>query len=165
MMIMTHLTRTALEGCQLIAGLPRVAARRLLIGSEVFAVPAGGLVLVEGDPSNDAYILLSGALGVETRRTHLACLSAGAHFGEVGVLTGRARSATVEAIERSDVLRIDGRRFRAAVERSGPFGTAVRTEMARRSFVASQPWLTVPCQHTPPARNDVHSAVRLVTGG
>lgn len=130
---MTYSERPELGQCDLLAGLRRGTARRLLAGSEAFAVPTGGLILVEGDPSNDAYVLLQGALAVETERLHLAYLTAGAHFGEVGVLTGRPRSATVEAIERSTVLRIDGTRFRRAFQRCRPFRAAVEDELARRS--------------------------------
>lgn len=135
---MAHSTQATLGRCELLAGLRRGPTRRLLAGSETFTVPAGGLILVEGDPSNDAYVLLHGALAVETRRTHLAYLAAGDHFGEVGVLTGRARSATVEAIETSKVLRIDGTRFRATFRRSGAFRAAVEDELARRSVTAPE---------------------------
>jgi CPA1 family monovalent cation:H+ antiporter len=135
---MAHSTQAELGRCELLAGLRRGPTRRLLAGSETFIVPAGGLILVEGDPSNDAYLLLHGALAVETRRTHLAYLAAGDHFGEVGVLTGRARSATVEAIETSKVLRIDGTRFRAAFRRSGSFRAAVEDEVARRSVTVPE---------------------------
>jgi CPA1 family monovalent cation:H+ antiporter len=133
---MAHSKRVELGRCDLLAGLRRGPTRRLLAGSETFVVPPGGLILVEGDPSNDAYVLLHGALAVETERTHLAYLTAGDHFGEVGVLTGRARSATVEAIERSTVIRINGTRFRAAFRRSSAFRSAVEDEITRR-FVAT----------------------------
>lgn len=135
---MAHSKQAELGRCDLLAGLRRGPTRRLLAGSESFSVPAGGLILVEGDPSNDAYVLLQGALAVETRRTHLAYLTAGDHFGEVGVLTGRARSATVEAIEASQVLRIDGTRFRATFRRSGSFRAAVEDEFARRSVTVPE---------------------------
>jgi hypothetical protein len=62
-------------------------------------VPAGAVVLHEGDASAAFYILASGRAAVERGGKRLAELDQGGHFGEMALLTNRPRSATVTALE------------------------------------------------------------------
>ena len=70
---------------------------------------AGDIVSREGDVSDSMYILARGSVDVyrggtaqEPHRTSLAELSAPGYFGEMGLLTGQARTASIMA--RNDVL-------------------------------------------------------------
>ncbi len=65
---------------------------------------AGESIITQGDPGNTFYVVASGKVSVRTGRPEheLATLGHGHYFGEMSLLTGEARSASVVALE--DVL-------------------------------------------------------------
>lgn len=130
---MTRRHRPPVGPAALLDGVARRHRRRVLHKAETIHIPAGGLVLVQGDPSNDLYVLTAGTLAVDAWGSRLALLGPGEHFGEVGVLTDAPRSATVQAIERSTVLRLDGGRFRRAHRRSPALRANVATIIRSRA--------------------------------
>jgi small-conductance mechanosensitive channel/CRP-like cAMP-binding protein len=84
---------------------------------------AGDVISREGEVSDSLYILASGSIEIlragtdaSAGRQHLADLAAPNHFGEMGLLTGQARSGTV--IARDDVLcfRLEKRGFDAILK-------------------------------------------------
>jgi len=58
-------------------------------------LPAGEVVLRQGEPGDALYVVADGAVRVTTHDRELARLEAGAFFGELGLLTDEPRSATV----------------------------------------------------------------------
>jgi serine/threonine-protein kinase len=85
--------------------------------------PAGAKIVVEGEPGDSAYIVVSGTCvaykTVAGERRVLRRLPAGAAFGEMAVLSGKARTATVEA-ETDVVVSVVSR---ALLERNLGLGT------------------------------------------
>lgn len=81
-----------------------------LTGSMVLhRVAAGTTLLHEGDAGEAFYVVASGALAVSKRNergeaTRLARLGEGDFFGEMALLSGAPRAATVAALEDSEVL-------------------------------------------------------------
>ena len=80
----------------------------------------GEVLFHQGDPGDSLYVLLAGRLGVTIRdpegHEHLIDeLEAVASVGEMALLTGRARSATVAALYTSELVRLS----RAAFDRLG----------------------------------------------
>jgi tetratricopeptide (TPR) repeat protein len=73
----------------------------------------GSVILQEGDPGDSMYIITSGEVKVFTRSTgksgsvYLAKLGEGDFFGEVSVLTGKPRTATITASRPTELLRLD----------------------------------------------------------
>lgn len=73
----------------------------------------GSVVLNEGDPGTSMYVIASGEVKVYTRPAnksgsiYLARLGEGDFFGEVSVLTGKPRTATITASQRTELLRLD----------------------------------------------------------
>ncbi len=63
--------------------------------------PAGQVICHEKDPGESFYIILSGAVEVLSQRVknYIATLHAGEFFGEISLLTGTPRTATVRALE------------------------------------------------------------------
>lgn len=57
----------------------------------------GAVILHEGEHTRDMYVLLEGRASVRRRGLDVAALEPGAHFGELGLLTGRPRAASVIA--------------------------------------------------------------------
>ena len=73
----------------------------------------GSVIISEGDPGASMYVITSGEVKVYTRGTgntgniYLAKLSEGDFFGEVSVLTGKPRTATITASRPTELLRLD----------------------------------------------------------
>ncbi|HIK35596.1 MAG TPA: mechanosensitive ion channel [Thermosynechococcus sp. M98_K2018_005] len=75
----------------------------------------GEIICCEGDPGDAFYIVLEGSVEVRSERLNqiLATLYEGEFFGEIAVLTGMPRSATVRALEETVLFVV----HRSAVQR------------------------------------------------
>jgi CRP-like cAMP-binding protein len=77
--------------------------------------PAGDVVVREGDEADRFYVVRSGRLEVRRGAKRLAVLHGGDSFGEVAILTGGRRNATVQALEDSQLLSLSRSDFEATV--------------------------------------------------
>ena len=97
---------------------------------------AGQTIIREGDPADSFFILTRGAASVRRNgpdgEREISTLKAGDFFGEVGLLTGTPRNATVRATAPSEVLELDADGFRDLVESSQATKDRVRTSMTER---------------------------------
>ncbi len=67
--------------------------------------PKGTTLFAEGDPSQELYVLLSGAIKVTKKGRQIAIIDEeGAYFGEMSTLLGTPRTATVHTVEDSSLL-------------------------------------------------------------
>ena len=105
----------ALSRSSLLAGLP--AEMLGWLGSQATSVTLapGEVLMRQGDPSDSVYIVVSGSLDVAAEvgdsTVPVAVSGPGASLGELGVIAGNARNATVTAREDVELLRIDGEAF------------------------------------------------------
>jgi thioredoxin-like negative regulator of GroEL len=109
--------RPAGSGRQALAGvlfseIPHYLFRRTSEGLQRRVVPAGGIVVSEGDPGESIFLIASGSvrilvMGGHGRPLEIRHLDAGDFFGEVAALSGRPRTATVVAMVDSELLEID----------------------------------------------------------
>lgn len=72
----------------------------------------GDIIITEGETGSSLYVVVSGEVKVYTQGTrgehlYLASLGEGDFFGEVSVLTGKPRTATITASQHSELLRLD----------------------------------------------------------
>ena len=104
--------RAALERTPLFAGLDRGHLEDVLsVGRRVSYQP-GQAIVERGDPGDAMYIVLGGAAEVDVGgRFHR--LERGDFFGEMAVLAGKPREATVKAVEPLEALRIPADEFQA----------------------------------------------------
>jgi cAMP-dependent protein kinase regulator len=76
----------------------------------IHTVPAGKPIVREGEAGNSVYIVTRGSVNVfstiQSRRVDLAVLQSSDFFGEIAFLTGKPRTATVEAAESTDLLEV-----------------------------------------------------------
>ena len=89
----------------------------------VMVFPSAKVVLTEGDPSSDFYLLDQGVVEVTTSTPDgapvvLATLQHGAFFGEVALLKGLPRTATVTALTDLSVVRFDQSDIEDALSRN-----------------------------------------------
>lgn len=72
----------------------------------------GDIIITEGQEGSSLFVILGGEVKVFTRgkggeSVHLATLGGGDFFGEISILTGRPRTATITASTQADLLRLD----------------------------------------------------------
>jgi len=85
--------------------------RALAAGCSWFSVPGGHPVFQEGSESDAIFIVATGMLGAYRRNADggdrlLGRIGAGEVVGEMGLVTGEVRTATVKALRDSELLRI-----------------------------------------------------------
>ena len=105
-------------------------------------VPAGTTLIREGEQADAFYVLLHGEMGVRSRgedtdEIALPTMVDGAWFGEIGLLQGIPRTATVSASRDSKVLRISGTDFLETLS-DAPASTAL-LEGARSRLARTHP--------------------------
>lgn len=89
-------------------------------GMDLLTFQPGEIVISEGEPGTSLLVLASGRVRVYVRndvghQVQLRTLGAGEFFGEISILTGQARTATVTAAEPCEILELD----QAALEKIG----------------------------------------------
>lgn len=98
-----------IDNSHLFKSLDEAGRDRVLNSGELVAFEAGTVILFEGEPGDCFYLLKRGSVWVSTRRggkdVRLATLARGAVFGEVAVLSGQPRTATVTAAEPVEAVR------------------------------------------------------------
>ncbi|MDQ3964227.1 MAG: MFS transporter [Actinomycetota bacterium] len=110
-----------LDGLAVFSGAPRQALEAVAEEAHRETVPAGTIVVQEGQPADDFFVVLDGSLDVssigegEREAAPLGSMGRGDHFGEIGLLEDLPRTATVVATTDCDLLRVPGDSFLAAV--------------------------------------------------
>ena len=128
------------------SGLAAADVRALVDSAQVVDVKAGEVVIAEGAEDRDVYILRRGSMIVEKdiggRPVFLSYLPAGTYFGEMAVIDGERRSATVKAAIRSQVIRLPGEGFMDLLARNPRLRERALADMAKRreinAFVESR---------------------------
>jgi NTE family protein len=125
---------STLAGVPLLAGADPEALDALAADARPRRALAGDWVIREGDEADDLFVVLRGRLRVvassdEGERT-LRILGPGAAIGELALLTGAPRSASVQAVRDTTLLQLRRDRFVELMERDGRFAAAVARELA-----------------------------------
>jgi predicted MFS family arabinose efflux permease len=142
-----------LERLSIFAAGGRAALERMAGAAADVTVPAGTAIVREGEPADALYVLVSGSADVSARgeaggaERPLRTLQAGSVFGEIGLLEGIPRTATVVAAAPAELLRIEGDAFLDALT-AGPL-TGTLVEDARTRLARTHP--SRPLTYTAPA--------------
>jgi signal transduction histidine kinase len=118
------------------ARLPPEQAQRLARLGGVEHVAAHQVVFREGDAADRFYVVLSGHLRVlsspalDQEPVELRTLNAGEVFGEVALLDGGRRSATIEAVEDSIVFALNREAFLNELRESPELVSAMLTNLS-----------------------------------
>lgn len=84
--------------------------------------PAGAVVVREGDPGDALYVVLAGAFRVEVGDSEVARLEPGDAFGELSLVDGRTRGASVSSEAGGELLRLPRDVFQRALDRESSLG-------------------------------------------
>lgn len=125
-----------LASLDLFATTSRAVLERLARTAQEHRLPARSIVISEGDPADALWILASGSLTVRANGDGAAArqmpvVTAPGYVGELGLVHGVARTATVRAREDSDLFRIEGAEFLAALDATPPSAAFIALTGAR----------------------------------
>jgi NTE family protein len=101
--------RIVLSGLPLFNGLDEEILRAVATEVEWLSLPGGATLFSAAEPSDAMYVVLSGCLGVFAageRKHVLGRVLAGGTVGEMGLISGRARSGSVIALRDSELARL-----------------------------------------------------------
>jgi predicted acylesterase/phospholipase RssA/CRP-like cAMP-binding protein len=130
----------ALAGAPLFAGLDRERLEELAAACRPLTLRAGEWLFRTGEEADRLYVIRSGRLRVVAGDPDDALdeprvvreLGAGAALGELALLTGAPRSASVQAARDSQLLELEADRFVAALADDPSFALEVARELARQ---------------------------------
>lgn len=101
-----------------LASLPEEAHRALAAAATEQLFADGERIVGEGDPGCSMFVVRKGTVSITVgeERREVAVTKAGGYFGEMSLLTGDPRTATVSARGDATVLEINANAFRAYVQ-------------------------------------------------
>ena len=122
-----------LAACDLIRHLPAEQIERILPSIRERSLKAGEILFRAGEPGDALYIvadgkvevLANGSAGDATPGGAIAVLGAGHTFGEMSLLSGGPRTATIRAVGDTDLLMIDKHDFERLVAEDRQLADAV----------------------------------------
>jgi CRP/FNR family transcriptional regulator, cyclic AMP receptor protein len=147
-------TRDLLARVPLFADMSADELDRIVAVAIPRAFPKGVRVFHEGDDSDACYVVRNGDLRVtrehsDGRAIALATLGAGDFFGELAMLDGGSRSASVETLTEAELLALPARDMRRVISQHGDIAAKLIVALTRRlretnERVARQSFQTVP---------------------
>jgi CRP/FNR family cyclic AMP-dependent transcriptional regulator len=101
----------------LFAGLGRRELEEVARLTDEIELPAGRTLTTEGEYGHEFFVIVTGSARVERDGATLATLRDGDFLGEIALLDGRPRSATVTVAEPSRLLVLGHREFNSLLDR------------------------------------------------
>jgi CRP-like cAMP-binding protein/Fe-S-cluster-containing hydrogenase component 2/thioredoxin reductase len=121
------------------SGLTKQDIAEVVESSEIVNVRAGEAVIEEGSEGNDIYVIRVGSMVVEReiggKPVFLSYLPAGSYFGEMTLIAGGFRTATVKAAIKSEVIKISGDAFKKVLDGHPELMSKAKKEMAARQDI------------------------------
>jgi CRP-like cAMP-binding protein len=132
MAVVNPVTRLpALRPVPIFRGLSKSALFSVARRSVEVSFPAGATVVTEGDPGDSLCVIVEGKVDVRKGDRVVAELTAGDFFGELSLIDGQPRTATVVATEDLILLTLGSSEFDTLL--TDPyFARAVLTNLAQR---------------------------------
>ncbi|MBA3895793.1 MAG: NAD(P)-binding domain-containing protein [Sphingomonadaceae bacterium] len=121
------------------SGLTKEDVAEAVEGAEVLHIKAGDNVITEGDEGDDIYVVRTGSMVVQKsiggKPVFLSYLPAGSYVGEMALIAGGRRTATVKAAIKSEVIKLQGAAFKALLARKPALLERAKRDMAARQDV------------------------------
>ena len=121
------------------SGLTKDDIAEVVESSEIINVRAGEAIIEEGGEGNDIYVIRVGSMVVEKeiggKPVFLSYLPAGSYVGEMTLIAGGYRTATVKAAIKSEVIKINGDAFKKVLDAHPDLLRKAKKEMAARQDI------------------------------
>jgi predicted acylesterase/phospholipase RssA len=128
--------RPPLAGSPLFGLLAPDLQDELIAAARPVSVPARDWLFHEGDAGDCIYVVVSGRMRVvadrDDRQLVLDTLGPGAVLGELAILTGAQRSASVQALRDTELLEIDGVQFELLLDNDPGLAVGLARALAER---------------------------------
>jgi CRP-like cAMP-binding protein len=121
-----------LQRVPLFSGFDDAELRRIATLSRIVEMPAGSVVTSLGEPGDSFFVIIDGTV---TARTPIGAgrqLQPGDFFGEMSLLDGEPRSATIEAATDLRLLVVDRAHFWRLLEETPDLVSRILTILSRR---------------------------------
>ncbi|MFZ0398083.1 MAG: cyclic nucleotide-binding domain-containing protein [Methyloceanibacter sp.] len=112
-------------------------------GSPTTTFAPGEVIFREGDKADKMYVVLSGEVEVHLQGTVIDTLVQGATFGEMALIDGSPRSATVVAKTSSEVAAINEKTFVLLVDEMPYFALSTMRNLVDRLRRMNEQWLAL----------------------
>jgi CRP-like cAMP-binding protein len=116
--------------------LPLTGLERLIAGRTRVTFAAGEVLMRKGDPGDRFLVIEAGSVQVSDGDRVLGTLGPGAGIGEIALLRGGPRTATVTALSEGEALAFDAGTFLAAV--AGPAASAAAEQVVEARLERSR---------------------------
>ena len=121
-----------LERVPLFSGFTEGELRRVAELSKIIEAPAGTVITRIGEPGDSFFVLIDGAVTVQTPVGTGARLKPGDFFGEMSLLDGEPRSATIVAATDLRLLSVDRLHFWRLLDETPDLIRRMLTILSRR---------------------------------
>jgi len=121
------------------SGLTKEDIAEVVESSEIINIRAGETIIEEGAEGNDIYVIRVGSMVVEKqiggKPVFLSYLPAGSYVGEMTLIAGGFRTATVKAAIKSEVIKISGDAFKKVLDAHPDLMRKAKKDMAARQDI------------------------------
>ncbi len=130
--------RVLLGQVDFLSGLPDDALEALAESSETRLYDAGEAIIRQGDSDNELFIMVRGTVKVLVKQTkrrkpvEVARLGPGQFFGEMSLLTGEKRTATVRSVEECELVAVGKEAFHRVFGLHPELMQRISVELAER---------------------------------
>ncbi len=121
-----------LKRVPLLSGLGRREIEEVGRLAEEIDVPSGKVLMREGDPGREFFVLVKGQVGIERGGKQLRTIEGGDFFGEIALLSEGPRSATATTSADSKLLVLGHREFHSLMDQFPAIRTCVLEALAKR---------------------------------
>jgi CRP-like cAMP-binding protein len=115
-----------------LAGLGRKDLEEVGRLAEEVDVPAGRVLMRQGDIGREFYVIIDGEVELERDGAFLRRMGAGEFFGDISLITERTRTATVKDAQDSRFLVIGHREFHSLLDQFPSIRMGVLESVANR---------------------------------
>ena len=116
----------------LFSGFDRRRMERLGMLADEVDVPAGKVLMRQGESGSDMMIVVRGSVAVERDGSRLNTLGPGDFFGEIALVDGGPRTATITAEDPTTLLVISHRDFHSMMDEFPEVASQVMNALANR---------------------------------
>ncbi len=105
-----------LAGIRLFASCNHRELQKIARATDEVAIESGRVLMQQGERGREAFVIIDGTASVEIGGTHITEIGPGNAVGELALLDGGPRTATVTALTDMRVLVIDQRAFTSLLD-------------------------------------------------
>lgn len=106
--------------------------QKIVRSSDVIEVEAGRVIVEQGATGHECFVILDGTAAVKRSGRRVATLEPGSQFGELALLDGGPRTATVTALTDMSLLVLGQREFAAILDEVPGLAQKILASLAQR---------------------------------